>query len=54
MERDQPMKFPDRRHGARMQRLRYLRSEEDRKDEPSNEQRPYEYVRVYRGPCRAT
>lgn len=53
-EREQAMKFPDHRHKARMQRLRYRRTADDRKDEPTNEQRPYEYVRVFRGPCRAT
>ncbi len=50
-EREQAMKFPDRRAKARMRRLRIAVSTED---QPTNEQRPYEYVRVYRGPCRAT
>ena len=45
------MFYPDPDPNARMERLRIA---VDTTDQPKNEQRPYETVRVYRGACRAT
>ena len=55
-EREQPMRFPDRRAGARMQRLALTTAMVRGKDGKMTlvNRHPHERVRVFRGPCRAT